>query len=144
MCSEIRQLGLASLSLSNMRIENDIATVIVLLAPIALIYGWCVYVTNVRKEHSSWRSRFSLMSLGLVSLATVLWPLMMVLAPKADWTTYVGMAEQVRFVYSFVRLALGILSLGFVLCFFGKPRLIATIVVSCIGIALFWLFTTMP
>lgn len=134
---------LASLQ-SNMRIDNDIATVVVILAPIGLIYGWYVYVTSIRRERSGWRSRFSLMSLGMVSLAILLWPLMMALAPKADWATYVGVAAQVKFVYSFARLALGILLLGFVLCFFGRPRLIVPVVVSCIGTALFWLFTTMP
>jgi hypothetical protein len=81
---------LVALAWSNMRIESDIATVVILLAPVGLIYGWYVYVTNIRKEHSSWLSRFSVASLGLVSLTVFLWPLMMTLAPKADWATSVG------------------------------------------------------
>jgi len=127
-----------------MRIENAIATVIIVLAPVGLIYGWYVYVTNIRKEHSNWRKRFSLMSLVLVSLSVLLWPLMITLVPKADWTANVGVAKQVEFVYSFARFGLGLLFFGFVLCFFGRRRLIALMVVSCVGIALFWLSTTIP
>lgn len=121
-----------------MRIE----TIILLLGPVGLIYGWYDYVTSVRKAHSSWRKRFSLISLGLVSLSILLWLLMVVLVPKADWSTNVGVAEQLAFVYSFASFGLGILLFGFVLSLLGRRRLIVPIVVSCVGIALFWRSTT--
>jgi len=40
-------------------VENSIATVIALLAPIVLIYSWFFYATKLRKEPPGWRSRLT-------------------------------------------------------------------------------------
>jgi len=129
---------------SNMQIDGDIGAVIVLLGLVGLIYSWYFYFAKIRKEPVGWRNRVSLLSLVLVSLGGLLWPVTMILAPKADWTSYVGVARQVQFVESLEKIGVRTLLFAFVLCFFGRPRLIAPIAVACVGTALFWLFTTMP
>jgi len=127
-----------------MQIENDIATIIVLLAPIGLIYGWYFYWARIWREPGHWRNRITLLSLILASFAVLLWPVTMKFAPTADWTTYAGVANQVGFVESWEKVAVRTLLGAFLLCFFGRPRLIAPIAVACFGTALFWMFTTMP
>lgn len=60
---------------------NPVATILVLLAPVALIYGWVCYFTPSGKEPPSWRGRATLVSLVLASLVILLWPVMMVFTP---------------------------------------------------------------
>jgi hypothetical protein len=127
-----------------MQIEGDIAAFIALLAPVGLIYGWHFYLTKIRREPATWRNRISTSSMVLASLGALLWPVTMILAPKADWRTYVGMAQQVQFVELWEKVAVRTLLVAFVLCFFGRPRLIVPTAVACIGTTLFWLFSTMP
>lgn len=129
---------------SGMQIEMDILGLIALLAPVGLIYGWNSYFTRIRKEPAGWRNRASILSLVLASLGALLWPIMLAFEPRADWRSYVGVAEQVHFVESFERVAVRTLLLAFVLCFFGRPRLIGPIAVACIGTAIFWIGSTMP
>jgi hypothetical protein len=129
---------------SGMQIEMDILGFIALLAPFGLIYGWHFYFTRIRKEPAGWRNRASILSLVLASLGGLLWPIMLTFEPRADWRSYVGVAEQVHFVESFEKAAVRTLLLAFVLCFFGRPRLIGPIAVTCIGTAIFWIGSTMP
>ncbi|MHB8413289.1 MAG: hypothetical protein ACYDDI_15275 [Candidatus Acidiferrales bacterium] len=127
-----------------MQIDTDIGGVIILLVPVALIYGWYFYFAKIWREPVGWRNRLSLLSLVLVSLGALLWPITMMFAPKSDWTSYVGVAHQVEFVESWEKVGVRTLLVAFVLCFFGRPRLIAPIAVACVATALLWLFTTMP
>jgi hypothetical protein len=127
-----------------MQVESDVAAFIVLLAPVGLIYGWYFYFTKIRPEPATWRNRISVLSLTLASLGALLWPITMVFAPKADWQSYVGAAQQVHFVESWEKVAVRILLVAFVLCLFGRPRLIAPVAVACFGTTLFWFFSTMP
>ena len=129
---------------SGMQIEMDILGFIALLVPFGLIYGWHFYFTRIRKEPAGWRNRASILSLVLASLAALLWPIMLIFEPRADWRSYVGVAEQVHFVETFEKIAVRTLLLAFVLCFFGRPRLIGPIAVACIGTAIFWIGSTMP
>ncbi len=127
-----------------MQVEGDIAGFIALLAPIGLVYGSYFYSTRIRREPAAWRNRIRVSSLVLASLGALLWPVTMIFAPKADWRSYLGVAEQVHFVESWEKAAVRILLVAFVLCFFGRARLIVPITVASIGTTLFWLFSTMP
>ena len=124
--------------------EGMIATVVVLLAPIGLLYGWFFYWTRMRYESRSWRNRIAVVSLVLVSLAVLSWPAMAMLAPKVDWVTYVGAQRQLDWVDAWEKVALRTLLGALVLGLFGRPRLILPIAVACVGTALFWIFSTMP
>jgi len=129
---------------SRMQVEMDIAGIIALLGSVGLIYGWHFYLTRIRQEPAGWRNRISLSSLVLASTGALLWPITRMVAPKADWSSYVGVAQQLHFVESWGKIAVRILLVAFVLCFFGRPRLIVPIAVACIGTTLFWAFSNMP
>jgi hypothetical protein len=66
-------------------VENIIATVIILLAPVGLLYGWIFFWTRLRHEPQGWRTWVTVVALALASFAALSWPIMAVLAPKADW-----------------------------------------------------------
>jgi hypothetical protein len=123
---------------------NFIATVIVLLAPAGLIYGWFHYLTRMREEPACWRNRTTLLSLALVSLVALLWPVMAALVPRADWGSGVGVSHQVEWVEAWHKPIFRTLVVALVLGLVGRPRLIGPIAVACVGTALFWLFSTMP
>ena|ERR1700687_2039292 len=137
-------MHLLAFAVSRMQVEANIAFFIALLAPIGLIYGWRFYFTRIRREPAGWRNRISVSSLGLASVGALLWPITRIVAPKADWSSYVGVAQQLHFVESWEKVAVRTLLVAFVLCFFGRPRLIAPIAVACIGTTLFWAFSNMP
>lgn len=135
--------ALAALTQSRMEIEYDFAGIVALLAPVALIYSWYFYLTKIRKEPFTWRTGVTLLSLALLSVGALLWPVTMILAPKADWSTYAGVADQVNFVGSWAKIAVRTASVALLLCFFGRPSLIAPMAVACVGTVLFWFFTTL-
>jgi hypothetical protein len=124
--------------------ENIVATLLVLLSPVGLLYGWYFYFSRMRHEPRSWRTWISVVSLTLASLAVLSWPVMALLAPRADWKTYAGVRGQLEWVEAWHRPIFRTLLAALVLCLFGRPRLILPIAVGCIGAALFWLFSTMP
>jgi hypothetical protein len=120
---------------------NVVATILVLLAPVALIYGWVCYFTPKTEEAPGWRGRATLLSLALASLVILLWPVLMVLMPEANWRG-VGVAEQSRWVLFWVRAVFRTLLVALILGVIGRRRLIAPIVFGCVGGGLLWLFTS--
>jgi hypothetical protein len=127
-----------------MGISNTIATVLILISPAGLIYGWFFYLTRIRRELPNWRNRVTFVSLGLASLAMILWPGMAFFMPQADWATGTGVAHQLNWAETWERAGLRILLGAFVLALFGRPRLILPIALACVGSALFWISSTMP
>ncbi len=123
---------------------NTVATILILLSPAGLIYGWVSYFTPASEEPTGWRGRVTLLSLVLVSLAAMLWLVTMLYMPGADWRRGAGVAHQIGWEYARARVALYGLLVALVFCLFGRPRLILPIAVACIGTGLFWLFSTMP
>ena len=107
---------------------------IVFLAPVALIYSWHFYFTQMRKEPTAWRNRVTLLSLALVSLTALLWPAMLMFMPRADWGSGVGVDHQVQWIESWHRPIFRTLLVASLLCLFGRPRLIAPIAIACVGI----------
>jgi len=124
--------------------ENTIATLLVLLAPFGLVYGWVFYFKRMRCEAGSWRNRITVVSMVLVSLAAVLWSVMAILMPRADWGTGTGVGHQMQWIEAWHRPIFRTLLAALGLCMFRRPRLILPIAIGCIGTALFWLFSTMP
>ena len=123
---------------------NVFVTILVLLAPAALIYGWVCFFTPSSGEPTGWRGRATLLSLILVSLAVVMWLVTMLHMPGADWSSGAGVGHQVAWVYARTRIALYALLAALVVCLIGRPRLILPIAFACVGTGLFWLFSTMP
>jgi hypothetical protein len=127
-----------------MAVENTIGVVFILLAPVGLVYSWFFYLTRMKKEQTGWRKRVTLLSLSLVSLVVLLWPVMVALAPRAGWGSGVGVGHQVEWIESWHRPVFRTLLVALVLGLFGRPRLILPIAVACVGTAVFWLVSTMP
>jgi hypothetical protein len=124
--------------------ENTIATVLILLSPIGLLYGWFFYFRRMRDEARNWRTWITVASLTLASLAVLSWPVMALVGPKDDWGTGVGVRDQMAWVEAWERVALRALVAALVLGLFGQPRLILPIAVGCVGAALFWVFSRIP
>ena len=123
---------------------NFVATILVLLAPVALVYGWVCFFNPRSGEAAGWRGTATLLALSLVSLVVLLWFATWLLMPSADWGTGEGVGHQVVWVYARARVALYALLAALVVGCIGRPRLILPIAVGCIGTAMFWLFSTMP
>ena len=118
-----------------MFVGNTIGIVLILLAPVGLVYSWFFYSTRMKKEPTGWRKRVTLLALALVSLVVLLWPVMVALAPRAD---------DVGWIESWHRPIFRTLVVALVLGLFGRPRLILPIAVACVGTAAFWMVSTMP
>lgn len=103
-----------------------------------LVYSWWFYLTRMKKEQTGWRKRVTLLSLALVSLVVLLWPVMVVLTQRA------GRADDVDWIESWHRPVFRTLVVALVLGLFGRPRLILPIAVACAGTAVFWMVSTMP
>jgi hypothetical protein len=127
-----------------MRLENIVVTVVVFLAPASVIYGWYLFFVRVRNVETGWRSRVTFLSLFLVSLAILMWPVMAVFMPHADPIRNTGFEQQLYWGLVWGRIALIILLLALILGLIGRARLILPIVVACIGTGLFWIFSTVP
>jgi hypothetical protein len=125
-------------------IETTIGVVLVLLAPVGLIYGWVCYFTPASDEPGALRGRATLLSLALISLAAALWLITMLYLPGADWRTGAGVGHQIAWEYARARVALYASLAALVMCLFGRPRLILPISVACIGTGLLWVVSTMP
>jgi tetratricopeptide (TPR) repeat protein len=67
-------------------------------------------------------------SLALASLAVLLWPVMVMLMPRADWGSGVGLGRQFQWVESWHRPILRSLLAALLLCLFGRRRLIGNLV----------------
>ena len=124
--------------------ENAIVTVIVLLAPAGLAYGWYFYFVTMSKEPSGWRKWGTVVDLGLVSVATLMWPVARVTAPEVNWQTWVGAGTYLHWVDTWERTALRILLATLGLSLFVRPRLIVPMVVASVGTGLFWILTNIP
>ncbi|MGA2346934.1 MAG: hypothetical protein ABSF93_13065 [Candidatus Sulfotelmatobacter sp.] len=122
---------------------NVVAIILVIFAPVALIYGWVCFFTPVGEERFGWRKGATLLSLVLASVVIVLWPVLMVSMPGADWRSGAGVAEQTQWISFWVRTVFRALLAALILGLIGRPRLIFPIVVGCIGTGLLWLFTAL-
>jgi hypothetical protein len=123
---------------------NTVATILILLSPAGLVYAWAFYWFRMKTEPGSWRSRATLASLVLASVAILVWPVSRVLMPRGDWQSGVGVAREVQWADSWEKGAARILLVALILCLFGRLRLIVPIAFACVGAALFWHFTNMP
>ena len=121
-----------------------IVTVIVLLAPVGLVYGWFFYLVTMSKELWGWRKWVTVVDLGLVSVAIVMWPVARMTAPAVNWQTWAGAGAYMDWVDSWGRVALRILLAALALSLFARRRLVVPMVVASVGTGLFWIFSNIP
>jgi hypothetical protein len=115
---------------------------IFLIAPGGWLYGWFFYFTRMRNESPSWRNRATLISLSLVTLAIVLWPVLLALEP--EHRTVESLDHLYEWVNIWTKYVLRTLLVALVVGLFGRPRLILPISLACIGTGLFWIVATAP
>jgi hypothetical protein len=97
-----------------------------------LFYAWLYYLRSLRKEAFPIRNRCTLISLVLVLLALILWPISLIFAPK-DFLSAVHYGDVwVNFVIMPICVAAAVISL------IGRPRVIIPILIACLGTVLFW------
>lgn len=126
------------------RLENAVMVVVILLAPVGLIYGWFFALSRMETESPSWRNRISIAALSLISLVAFLWPFMRALAPRVDWSTGGGEHDLALWIASWNKLALRMLLAALVLGLMGRPRLIIPILFASVGMAFFWVMSYVP
>ena len=113
----------------------------VILTPFAWAAAWVFALRAILKEPKSWRNRVSLGSLALLTLLGLLWLPVAVYSSRTGSPTGAGFAARMKNVQDWSGVAARGCAVPLVLSFFGRPRLIAPIVIACIGTALFWFFT---
>src|SRR5262249_55922308 len=123
---------------------NIIPTIVVLLAPVGLIYGWYFFFARMWKVETGWRSHVTLVTLILISVVVVMWPIARITAPEVNWHTWVGAGAYMHWVGAWEKVSVRILLASLVLSFFGRPRLILPISFACVGIGLFWISSDIP
>ncbi len=109
-----------------------------LLTPVAWFTSWWFGLKAIADDGKSWRNRVSLAALGIVTLTGLLWlPAMMIAVSHPP-------SHNARTADEFAGVAVLVCGLALILSFVGRPRLIAPIVLTCLGTASFWIGTTIP
>jgi hypothetical protein len=121
-----------------MRLDAILEIAALIVAVAAFVYSWIYYFRKVAKSEVGWRKWVTLASLMLVSLSILAWPIMIVSMPHANWATGDGVGQQVAHAAFWIKASARICAAALLLCFFGKPRLILPIAISCIGVLFFW------
>lgn len=125
-----------------MRLTNEIIEIgTIILTPICFVYGWWFYIARLHAHRREWRSIVSLVALSLVSLAVVLWPVMLACSPRPD-AFGPNYGVEYRYIEAWHRPILRTLLLASILSLFSKPRLIAPILISALGVAISWIGST--
>jgi hypothetical protein len=125
-------------------LENAISILLVLLGAGSFLYCWFYCFKRMSWKSMGWRDRVTVLSLLLVSLTVLLWPLTRITMPTADWRSGAGVGEQMRWVAGGEKVALRTLLAALILSLCGRPRLILPLVLACVGTGLFWIFSTIP
>jgi hypothetical protein len=116
----------------------DILTVAIVIAGvIGFFYSWFRLIKAYRNKSFRGRDWVSLAAIVLVSVAVFLRILMPTL-----WGSDFG--AEVRFAEAWTRVSVRFCALGLLLGFLGRPRLIVPITLACLGVAVFWVVSTIP
>jgi H+/Cl- antiporter ClcA len=127
-----------------MRFDSFVEIAVFILTPAAIAYSWFFYLKRMHRIEQTWRCRVTFVTLILISLVVLAWPVMFAMFPKADWGTGVGIDHQMAYIEWWHKVILRTCAAALILSLFSRPRLIFPLVVSCFGIATFWLTSTAP
>jgi hypothetical protein len=121
-----------------MRLDSILVNAALIITLAAFVYSWIYYFRTVTKSGAGWRKWMTLASLTLVSLSIVAWPIMVFSMPHANWSTGEGVGHQVAHAAFWIKVSARICAMALLLCFFGKPKLILPIAITCVGVLFFW------
>jgi hypothetical protein len=116
----------------------DILTVAIVIAGvIGFFYSWVRLIRAYGENSFHWRDWISFAALALASVVLLLRFVM-----PALWGIDFGV--QVRIADAWTKVSVRFCALGLLLGFLGRPRLIVPITLACIGVAVFWVMSTIP
>ena len=117
---------------------------LILITPVAWISAWWFLIGAYKREPRRWRIRLSFTSLALLTIAGLLFIPIAIYNSGVDWKSGEGIETHMRHTLLATAVAIRICGAALLLSLFGKPKLVALIVVACIGTALFWVVSTIP
>src|ERR1051325_9565665 len=121
-----------------MRLENLLEILDLIVTPVAVGYSWLFYFKKIANLEAGRHKRLTLISLVLVSLAILAWPVMAFFMPRPDRLQGVNEANRVLYALWWMKIIVWACVLGLTVNFFGKPRLILPIAVAYVGVIFFW------
>jgi len=114
----------------------------VILTPFAWATASILAWRAILEDPKSWRNRVSLAALGLLTLFGLLWLPIAGYASGSDSLAGAEVGARIDQFEAWAKFAGRGSAVALVLSLFGRPQLIAPIVIACIGTAFFWYFTS--
>ena len=121
--------------------RDFVITPLSIVAVPLLIYSWWFFVDTVRHE-SGWQTRVIMVVLVLDTVCLLLLPVAYMTAPPARGDYNASMHAIGDYYEKWHRVVAKIFGVGFLLSFFCKGRLIATLAIASIGLAFLWIGLT--
>lgn len=107
-------------------------------------YSWFSLLKMLPDKSFRWRGRISLLALSMISVAVCLRFVMPALWPAANWSSGVGVREQVHFAELWTKICVRTCAGALLLALIGRPRFIVPIGVASLATAIFWVMSTVP
>ena len=107
-------------------------------APVACFLAWWLLIAAYKQEPPSWRNRISFLSLVLLTITILLFVPIRMYNSGAGWKTALGFDTHMRHTLLAAAIAIRTCAVAFIVSVFGKPKLIALIVIACIGTWMLW------
>jgi hypothetical protein len=107
-------------------------------------YSWVSLLKMSADKSSGWKDRISILALSMASVAVFLRFTMPAFWPAANWSTGVGVGEQVRFAELWTRICVRTCAAALLVALVGRPRFIVPIAVASLATASFWVMSTIP
>ena len=109
-----------------------------ILTPFAWGAACSFTLKAIAQDRNNWRTRTSSVALAIATVAGLLFlPVMMMVG------RHPGM-QNVRTLDAYAATSVVVCGVALVVSFFGKPKLIVPIVLTCLGTASFWIAATIP
>jgi len=105
----------------------------IILTPLAWGASWWFSLKAIAQERTNWRNKMSLAALAIATITGWLW------LPAAFYAS-----SHLVVVDKWVSIAVLLCAVAIIVCFFGKPKLIIPIALTCLGTASFWVGSTVP
>jgi hypothetical protein len=111
---------------------------------LCFVYSWFVLLRMSADKSFKWRNRLSLLALSMASVAVFLRFIMPAFWPIADWSSGVGVGEQVRFAELWTKICVRTCAAALLIALIGRPGFIVPIAVVSLATASFWVMSTIP
>jgi hypothetical protein len=111
---------------------------------LCFVYSWFSLLKMLPDKSFRWRGRISLLALSMISVAVCLRFVIPAFWPAADWSSGIGVGEQVHFADLWTKICVRTCAGALLLALIGRPRFIVPIAVASVATATFWVMSTIP